>query len=197
MENLNAEQIKKALECCHSCNEADCKDCGYRRKAEGVEDLYITCTNVLIADALALINSQEQRIWELEKYNANMKVCGFSAKELAEKCEELAVENERLTRLANLRQRDLDNANDLLFKAEDEIERLMREKTALECIVSTARNQAKADTVRKMQTAIEEYYSKPTYQPAKDHPIKHTQIEHLLVVIDQIAKKMLEGGNEN
>lgn len=114
-----------------------------------------------------------------------------------QRIKELTEENERLTRLANLRQRDLDNANDLLFKAEDEIERLMREKTALECIVSTARNQAKADTVRKMQTAIEEYYSKPTYQPTKDHPIKHTQIEHLLVVIDQIAKKMLEGGNEN
>jgi hypothetical protein len=62
---LNAEQIKKALVCCHSCNEGDCKDCGYRQKAEGVEDLYITCTNVLIADALALITSQEQRIKEL------------------------------------------------------------------------------------------------------------------------------------
>ena len=74
MENLNAEQVKKALECCHSCNEADCKNCGYRQKAEGVEDLYISCTNVLIADALALINSQEQRIKELAEENERLRV---------------------------------------------------------------------------------------------------------------------------
>lgn len=69
MENLNAEQVKKALECCHSSSEADCKDCGYRQKAEGVE----TCINVLIADALALINSQEQRIGELEAENERLR----------------------------------------------------------------------------------------------------------------------------
>ena len=81
MENLNAEQIKKALECCHSCNEADGKNCGYRQKAEGVEDLYISCTNVLIADALALIISQGQRIKELTEENERVKLeyAGFEA----------------------------------------------------------------------------------------------------------------------
>lgn len=59
MENLNAEAVKKALECCLTTSEGDCIACGYRGKKDG---LFITCTNCLIADALALINSQEQRI---------------------------------------------------------------------------------------------------------------------------------------
>lgn len=45
----------------------------------------------------------------------------------AEKIEQLTEENEKLQRLANLRQRDLDNSNDLLFKAEDEVARLREE----------------------------------------------------------------------
>jgi hypothetical protein len=51
-------------------------------------------------------------------------------------------------------------------------------------------------TVEKYKSAIVKYYSKPTYQPTKEHPIKHTQIEHLFVVLDQIAKEMLEGKDE-
>jgi hypothetical protein len=66
--------------------------------------------------ALALINSQEQRI-----------------KELAE---------------------DLHATRTELTRVQEENERLMRYKTALECVVSTARNQAKADTVRKLQERL-------------------------------------------
>lgn len=98
MENLNAEQVKKALECCSSSDGVSACESGCPYWGGD----YDTCPcieepNFIIKNALALINSQEQRIGELAK------------------------ENERLTRLANLRQRDLDNANDLLFKAEDEI----------------------------------------------------------------------------
>lgn len=50
-----------------------------------------------------------------------------------------------------------------------------------------------ADTVQKYKSAIIEYYSKPKYQPTKEHPIKHTQIEHLFAVLDKKEKEMLEG----
>ena len=68
----------------------------------------------------------------------------------------------------------------------EENERLMREKTALECIVSTARNQAKTDTVRKMQERL------------KAQKITHKNFGELVYVedIDQIAKEMLEGNDE-
>ena len=52
-----------------------------------------------------------------------------------------------------------------------------------------------AYTVEKYKSAIIEYYSKPKYQPTKEHPIKHTQIEYLFAVLDQIAKEMLEDKN--
>jgi hypothetical protein len=51
---LNAEQIVKALECCHTPLASDCNDCGYR--GQSVENgEYIGCSNRLMADALALI----------------------------------------------------------------------------------------------------------------------------------------------
>ena len=65
----------------------------------------------------------------------------------------------------------------------EENERLMREKTALECVVATARNQAKSDTVREMQERLKSLL--------KTDYINGTR-EHALSVIDQIAKEMLE-----
>lgn len=84
MGNLNAEQIKKALERC--ANEWHCGVCGFTENE---------CA-LIKKSAIALIKSQEHRIADLEKYNSDMKVSGFSAKELAEKCERLDEENERL-----------------------------------------------------------------------------------------------------
>ena len=61
---LNAEQIKKALECCKTPLASDCENCSYtgKRLEDGV---YEGCVNCLVGDALALITSQEQRIKEL------------------------------------------------------------------------------------------------------------------------------------
>ena len=67
---LNAETVKKALECCLTTSEGDCIACGYRGKKDG---LFVTCTNCLISDALALINSQEQKIKELTLENAGFE----------------------------------------------------------------------------------------------------------------------------
>lgn len=60
MENLNSEQIKKALECCASPTQM-CKDCPM---PEEVKD-DCRCMETISRNALALIKSQEQRIKEL------------------------------------------------------------------------------------------------------------------------------------
>ena len=66
MENLNAEQIIKALECCTS-EKHECANCSYCR------DEYFCDREQFKKDALALINSQEQRIKELTEENERLQ----------------------------------------------------------------------------------------------------------------------------
>ena len=63
MENLNAEYIKVALKC-HSDPKNKCENCPYNKKC---------CSMALSNDALALINSQEQRIEELTEENERLR----------------------------------------------------------------------------------------------------------------------------
>ena len=142
---LNAEQIKRALECCNSEGHI-CGKCPYESVRIG-----ISCRDKLIRDALALINSQEQRIKELTE------------------------ENERLITICETK-------IDLLKKTEAENERLMRDKTNLECIVTSARNLEKSDTVRKMQERLTSCFCPDC--DYSGHDVRR--------VIDQIAKEMLE-----
>jgi phage shock protein A len=120
MENLNAEQIKKALECC---SKDDCDNC---------PNDFGNCYSNLAGYALALINSQEQRIGaqdmtiselrqraekaehdarryeqrikELtegnEKLTINMNAYGLTAKRLGEENEDLLKRNANLHELA-------------------------------------------------------------------------------------------------
>ena len=53
----------------------------------------------------------------------------------------------------------MENSLSLIKELTEENERLMREKTALECVVSTARNQAKAAAVQKMKERLINYES--------------------------------------
>jgi hypothetical protein len=85
---LNAEQIKKALECCTRGRKQDdipCFDCSYNEcnVVGGTSERQITgtCQGWLMKDALALINSQEQRIKELAEENERVKLeyAGFEA----------------------------------------------------------------------------------------------------------------------
>lgn len=46
---------------------------------------------------------------------------------------------------------------------------------------------------KKGRTAIKEYYSKSVYRPTQKDPVKHTMIEHLFYIVDEIAKKVSEG----
>lgn len=62
MENLNAEQVKKAL---GDCLAGDCEPCAYRK--------IFDCRDSMCFDALALINSQEQRIGELTEENERLR----------------------------------------------------------------------------------------------------------------------------
>ena len=66
MENLNAEQIKKALECCTSYCDKD--NCPYK-----THDIPIACMTMRMVDALALITSQEQKIKELTEENERLR----------------------------------------------------------------------------------------------------------------------------
>ena len=64
-------------------------------------------------------------------------------------------------------------------------ERLMREKTALECVVSTARNQAKTDTVKKMQERLKQGCGRVKAEG-------QSVLVFTESAFDQIAKEMLE-----
>lgn len=162
MENLNAEKVKKALEIHTGILDMPCEECPYNCDAHDE-----ICLDVLPKDALALINSQEQRIKELtEERDGLYRLVDDKIQEI----KKLTEENEKLTRLANLRQRDLDNANDLLFKAEDENERL------------------RADTVRKMQERIKQYIDVGHYRSPTEICFSELDVAN---IIDQIAKEIL------
>lgn len=124
---LNAEQIKRALECCVTTSAGDCKNCGYRGKSH---DNFITCTNCLIADALSLINSQEQKIKELTK--------------------DVDFGNRRYNMLIG-RQREIVTEKRGLIA---ENERLRAENEMLLNIKNLNLDKVIADTVRKMQGAL-------------------------------------------
>ena len=66
-ENLNAEQIKKALECCTLEGCHDCRECPQGNV------LLSLCKKNAMADALSLINSQEQKINELTEENERLR----------------------------------------------------------------------------------------------------------------------------
>lgn len=73
---LNSEQIIKALECC-SPSGKHCTECVYfYRAVDGI------CAPYLMADALALINSQEQRIRELIEENERLRSCVMSEEQV-------------------------------------------------------------------------------------------------------------------
>lgn len=77
MENLNAEQVKRGLECCANNDECVGEACPY----------YTTgCEKNMPKDALALINSQEQRIKELTEENERLHA---SCTELTQCCTKL------------------------------------------------------------------------------------------------------------
>lgn len=79
MENLNAEQVIRAFECCHSVL-LGCSDCPFINDSKECAD---TDRNVL-----AILNSQEQRIKELTEENERVKEYNNSLVDTIEKQEQ-------------------------------------------------------------------------------------------------------------
>ncbi len=92
MENLNAEQIKKALE--HCINRKDCSDCVIKSKE--LRSGCIGRPRAFFKNALALINSQEQKIKELPEENERLrdieKTAEFYQREASRLAEKLSGE---------------------------------------------------------------------------------------------------------
>lgn len=137
MENLNAEQIKKALECCLVI--CYCNTCPYYKIGEHTQ----VCTRKMAKDALTLINSQEQRIGELTEEN-----------------ERLRAEVNKLDALSDEMGVDIDVKLKTIFELEDKLK-------AEKADVMYFKDQIRAATVRKMQERLKSEIAKyflPTFQ---------------------------------
>jgi uncharacterized coiled-coil protein SlyX len=185
---LNAEQIKKALECC--CGDiVECQKCAY------VKNGYSRCKERASQDALALINSLEQRIgaqdMTISELRQKLKNAEHDADRYAQRINELSEENERiLTALANYDRQTDERIAENYYTVEayeelrEENERLRADcvKGANALIEEMVRSRAiKADTVRKMQCEIKERCIKGGIYPA-----------FVASTIDKVAKEMLE-----
>lgn len=188
---LNAEQIKKALECCP--NRSCGVDCPYY-EAE-------ICTLEIMRDALALINSYEQRIkeleadceqwrsdwaenqarWEIaydeldkEKHNIELTLVGvmFFVDKWLNGAE---LEKDEVNRAITMREKTLQ----IVEKLTEENERLRDTAYRLECEVHRER----ADTVRKMQERLTKEFDRL-------HKNNFMTAEVRQWIIDQIAKEM-------
>ena len=127
MKNLNAENIKNALECCNTPLASDCNECGYRGKS--VENgKYVGCVNRLTADALSLIQELteendrlrgENAKYEAEnhaEFNKWLKLEEDTKRHHAELCEEakIAVKEETIREMQKRLRQCFDNTADRL-----------------------------------------------------------------------------------
>ena len=75
MENLNAENIKRGLECLNNKVDRDCDTCPIFWEARK-SPITHNCRHIILDAALALLNSQEQRIKELTEENERLRADG-------------------------------------------------------------------------------------------------------------------------
>lgn len=181
---MERTEIIKALECCSKIAFCGAK-CPYFEEGG--------CVRKLTGAALSLIK-------ELTEENEEL------VKDLAEEIEEnnrLTTENDKIITDRFGISIELDAmrgaANSYKMhneKLTEENERLRNDRGAL-CshivYTETEKRIIIADTVREMQEKIKDYYDRPCYQPTKKHPVRHTDVQFMLSVIDQIAKEMVEG----
>lgn len=82
---MSDNEIIKALECCKTTTVFDCNTCPYKGIGKGL----VGCTNLLLGDALDLINRQKAEIKSLADHNKKLR---YDVKKIrAEAIEECAV----------------------------------------------------------------------------------------------------------
>ena len=164
MSELNAEQIKKALELCSNNDECVGEACPYYKTG---------CEKNMPKDALALVKELTEKLeayrQELGEVRVALAEANNDKKELTEENERLRAENKELTYengelKIQFQEADLtDEEIDLL----DEYSKSLQEGI----------RQAKADTVRKMLSMLCE---------------GRVSNDNVVIVANQIAKEMLE-----
>lgn len=195
---LNAEQIKKALECCI---EGECDGCTY--------DEQTACKEYLLTDALALIkeliadNEQWRNDWERNQAQWDRAY------------EKLEVERDTFRDYAYKMQKYVENIKHkeeegyepsaaryaaememwhivALEKKRLEDENAEQDKAIINALerMGEIRRETKADTVRKMQNMVAVHFG--TYTD-KDT----IKVIDLFKLLNQIAKEMLEGNDDN
>ena len=159
---MEHNEIIKALECCASgnCISGNCPLCDLANDFD-----MLGCTSKLATNTLALFNSQEQKIFELEN---RLKECenGYEGTLYLERCK-------------------LHDAEQKIKELTEENEKLIADcvKGAVALIKEMLRSRAiKADTVRKMQERLK----------AKAYTNNYCQDVVLLSNIDQIAKELTD-----
>lgn len=165
MNELNAEQIKKALGCCYMQeleHNENCPECPYT-------DLYPNCSEYLGKDALVLIKELTE---ENEAISERYAIQVVTAIELDKQVQRLTEENERLQKALN---------------TDISIVRVSRGngKTAhLRELGRIKVDAIRADTVREMQERFNDKVAKLLMSPSLQYQAS--------AFIDQIAKEMLE-----
>lgn len=170
--NLNAEQIKKAMECC---SKDDCDNC---------PNDFGNCYSNLAGYALSLITSQEQKIFELEN---RLKECenGYEGTLHLESCKLHDAEEKvkELTAKITKWEEECDLRGDMWCKLNEENKRLTEENEKLSQSLANSKSilaNSKADTVRQMQSEIKERCIKGGIYPA-----------FVASTIDQIAEEII------
>lgn len=180
MENLNAEQIrykmsekqiKTALECLSKPNSspADREKCYFMWK----EPSCFSCYHEVAQNALALINSQEQRTKELVENNERLRA------------EQSKIKRKILMEVASKFAGHSDYHGDailckLICMSEG------KEVGVAKPIDEVRRKETRADTVKEMQERLKAYFG--TYVLGYKIPLSEA-----LKAVNQIAKEMLEG----
>ena len=200
MENLNAETVKKALECC--IGDDDCNRCPYW---EGVD---VNCFDNVKSDALALINSQEQRIKELTEERKDFEIRALRAENesakykdrwetsrkdferLADEYESLKDSNEHLAVFLDEAKAENERLRGILLQFTDIVHKWGNKNgydtTEISLVSITyeankIKSQIEADTVRKMQEEV------------KARCRELFSGFDVCMIVDQIAKEMVEG----
>ena len=173
---LNAEQIKKALECCAANDGCVGEECPYYSNCIfGITRIY--------KDALALINSQEQRIKELAEeikdLTETVEVRGKVVEQLQILTNEIEEDNRKLTEEnEQLRNRVVCN----VVIPDEKLEEIKNE-----CLerVELDIKAIQTDTVRKMQERLKA----ASHIESTITGYRYSVVD--VAEIDQIAKEML------